>query len=246
MSITITSTISYAKTAIESYIDYTVFDSMYKNYERTKSSDPFDDIYNEPYLGALISSYTSLILYTAFSYESYTNLIGNDLLDGNFFEKYLDKLSVLDKLSAVIKLKYNMEIDLGSEPFQTIKEVLKYRNKIVHEKGKTVRTLQEYNQTMEKNKIFIDENKILTSMKLLHDFMKPLDSSQDFLTVFAYDTINSWLIDSNYYYRVSSDLLYKNALFPNIDEYQDMVRRHTGYFPLNVYQDTERKVIYKK
>jgi hypothetical protein len=77
------------------------------------------------------------LVFTAFTLEAYLNHIGQTM-----FEDWKDterNMSPYEKMDLIAK-KLDLKIDYGKRPFQTMKQLLEFRNDIAH--GKTV-LLQE-------------------------------------------------------------------------------------------------------
>ena len=74
----------------------------------------------------------SAVLFSAFAVEAYLNHIGEDQLP--FWEFVERKLSWSDKLR-LIGSQFGLNIEDGKRPFQTVKKVFAFRDKLAH--GKT-------------------------------------------------------------------------------------------------------------
>lgn len=75
------------------------------------------------------------MLFSAFCFEAYLNFLGREqIVDWESTER---KLGLTDKLDLLSKsIKYN--VDSGRRPFQTIKELFRFRDMVVHAKPETV------------------------------------------------------------------------------------------------------------
>jgi hypothetical protein len=78
--------------------------------------------------------YMASLVFQAFTFEAYLNHIGPKL-----FKSWdnLEKLGPIDKLN-IIAEKLNVKVDIGACPWQSINELFKYRNFIVHGKSMTI------------------------------------------------------------------------------------------------------------
>jgi len=85
----------------------------------------------EKYDGSYFQIMASLI-FTAFSFEAYLNHLGGDIF--HCWDD-LERLSPQSKLN-VLSEELNIKKDYSKRPFQTIKELYKFRNDIAH--GKTI------------------------------------------------------------------------------------------------------------
>ena len=236
---------NYLTMMMDSYIDSKIFLEMYDYYNKNKAKD----IISEPNLSSLfyssINGFYSFILYSAFSYEAYVNLLGNNELPLNFHEKYFDRLPVLDKLSAIVEMKYGVRIDKGKPPFQVIRDLFKARDNIVHDKGKSTNLIDDVKKEMEKRRIDIDQKKVLSSFLEFNKFMQSIKSETQFLSQLNINSIRAWESNKKYL-KIAPGLEYAHTSFPSKIEYEFTVRRHTGFSPHNIYEDLKQHIIYSK
>jgi hypothetical protein len=233
----------YIRTAIEAYADYKIFETMSESFETNNPNNPLEVNPPTPYRGTILTGYHSFVIFSALSYESYANLFGNIALAEGFHEKYLDRLSVLKKISAALKIAFNMDVDLGSEPFQTIKKIFAMRDKIVHDKGVEVNTKADYINNQHRRMIDLEDEQVLRSFILFNEYLEKVGCDILFLTELNIEPINSWLTTSENMLCVDDGLLFSGAAFPSLIEYRHAVRRHTGFLPTNVYLNEERRAI---
>ncbi len=74
------------------------------------------------------------LVFTAFTFEAYLNQIGKKIFS---CWKSIEKLSPKDKLN-VIAEKIELEVDYGKRPWQTIKDLFRFRNDIAHGKSEKI------------------------------------------------------------------------------------------------------------
>ena len=75
---------------------------------------------------------TTSILYSAFALEAYLNYAGEKLFSyWHEIEKCLNPIAKIKLIGEHLAIK----IDLGSRPFQTVKQVFDVRNRVVHPKA---------------------------------------------------------------------------------------------------------------
>ena len=202
--------------------------------------------FSEPNLSALLSSsisaYYSIILYSTFAYEAFANLLGNTLLPGNFHENYLDRLPALDKITSIIELVYEKKFEQSQGAGQIISKIFRNRDKIVHDKGKPVKTHEEYQKFNKKRIVKIDEQKIINSFLMFDKYLESIGCSVKFLSGLHKNCILEWTSRKKYY-DVIEGLLYAHTKFPSLFEYELTVRRHTGFVPKNLKIDEKNKHI---
>ncbi len=232
----------YVTNATNAYADYRVFDDLYVHYRGSASQS----VIPEPNTAALgqvvIDNYIATIVYSAFAFEAYANLLGNSVLPTRFFSKYLDRLSVMDKLSAVLQMKSGTIIDAGSVPFQSIEMIRKDRDKLAHDKGKQVATIDEYKSEEKKRQLRADPKKALSALLSFDEYLSEIGCDVEFLNSLTRNSIGAWM-SAKAFYIIGDDLLYSNARFPDEHEYILAVRRHTGFKPKGYIVDESRKTI---
>jgi len=238
MSLQFTNVNSYMQFALDSYIDHCIFFDIYKYYEKLSRNYILG-----PLAHNYIASRYSFILFGALSIESYVNLLGDSLLQNNFFENYLERLPVLKKLSVILEIKYNKKINLGVSPFQSIRILFKSRDKIVHDKSKVIKSVEDYHVQRIKRNLNINLKTTIKSFKLFNEEMKTLDPSILFLSGLNEDTINRWLRQRKYFYKVGNNLLFEHSSFPDVHDYICTVRRHTGFNPEKYSIDKIKQII---
>jgi hypothetical protein len=245
MSLKFTNLNTYMRQSIDSFIDQQIFSELYEFYNKPDKVD-----FSQPNLAALastmLSNLISFIIYSTLTLESFANLLGNCVLPKGYHEKYLEKLKILDKISAVIEIEYGGKIDRGSNPFQIFNLLVKERNKLTHDKGNDFANVDNFRIEVDKRKIEIDTHRLLKGFLEFDKYLNNINCEVEFISGLNRQSIKEWLGNSNHFLKVSGPLPYSNAIFPNLHEYMLTVRRHTGFEPVNCIADHKEMVIRKR
>jgi len=234
----------YISHVIDAYVDRHIFKQMYDFYKQFSDPNGFSEPNPSVFAENVITSSDSLVIYTSFAIESYTNLLGESLLPNKFFSKYLDRLPLLDKFSAIIEMKYNENPEFSSEPFQTLSRLKNDRDKLAHDKSRHVYSMEELNREMKKYTMRTNLRRIFQTLLAFDRYMSALKCDIVFLNDYHKGRIKSWLSRKKFY-KVGDGLLFAPATFPSIIEYRFTVRRHTGFMPVGYQLDEERKLFTK-
>lgn len=87
-------------------------------------------------------SYYSLmasILFSAFTFEAYLNHLGSIKI--KHWDE-IERISVLSKYSVLCK-EFDIQVNKGGRPFQTIKKLFEFRNSIAHGKSEILKLEKE-------------------------------------------------------------------------------------------------------
>ncbi|HHX2511952.1 TPA: hypothetical protein ACU8BT_000862 [Neisseria subflava] len=143
------------------------------------------------------------MVFSAFELEAMCNSFGSALFPQ--WEEY-EQLKLKGKV-LLISDAYGLEVDFGKEPWQTINEVIKFRNDLVHSKPRTIKETQTLvkmdhgnllgalypdtkarkkaatqNYSIEKAEQFANAVKEVHYMWISHSLIKQLPSPQFYIT----------------------------------------------------------------
>ena len=136
---------------------------------------------------------TEVIIFCALTLEAFINYYGIKSFSKNYFTKYLDNLTTIQKWIIIPKLKKNKSIDTGKRPFELLGELFKRRNTLVHYKPKTYEPIDlsgiEKLTSREKTKFYnelldtkfykramIDSENAINAVRLIIAELKEIDS----------------------------------------------------------------------
>lgn len=71
-------------------------------------------------------------------------------LGDSYVERNLDRLSLLSKISVILRLVTGKDIATDGQAYEHLKRLLKYRNSLVHSKSRTLPTATEFLRLQEK------------------------------------------------------------------------------------------------
>lgn len=86
------------------------------------------------------------IIFSAFAFEAYLNHLGKKLFSNSKWDE-IEKLGPKDKLIEISK-ETSLNLDFGKPPFQSITELIRFRNELAH--GKTVKLEIRSTESLEK------------------------------------------------------------------------------------------------
>lgn len=118
-----------------------------------------------------------IILFLTTFLESYINDLGGIALGDNFVKDHLDKLSIISKWIVIPRLISGKEIDKGKSFFEDFKELVKWRNSLVHHKTKDATKIFESLKTedVEKLKPIYELFDVSKSFKMVEELFAELD-----------------------------------------------------------------------
>jgi hypothetical protein len=140
---------TYLEIALDSYLDYKKQEIEYNKiiseggemHEGSIVYKRMDDYFY--YLDCLRKDTIKIIVFLTTFLESYINDLGGMVLGDNFLKEHLDKLSITGKWIIISKLITGTEIDISKSFWKEFKELIKWRNILVHQKTKDASRLFE-------------------------------------------------------------------------------------------------------
>jgi hypothetical protein len=121
-----------------------------------------------------------IIIFSTTFLESYINDLGGIVLGDTFVKEHLDKLSIISKWIVIPRLITNEEIDKSKSYFQGFKELVQWRNNLIHHKTKDAISLFSSPENINHEKLkpiyeLFDVSKSFIMIKELFDELNRID-----------------------------------------------------------------------
>jgi len=71
----------------------------------------------------------NILLYSAFAFEAFLNHLGQEVFP--LWAPLKRKLSVVEKFDAIVSMR-GIQVDWGARPYQSVAEIVRFRNLVVH------------------------------------------------------------------------------------------------------------------
>ena len=118
-----------------------------------------------------------IIIFLTTFLESYINDLGGIVLGDNYVKDHLDKLSIISKWIVIPRLISGKEIDKSKSYFEDFKELVRWRNILIHHKTKDATKYLEFSkiEDVEKLKPIYELFDVSKSFKMVKALFAELD-----------------------------------------------------------------------
>jgi len=174
---------TYLEIAIDSFHDYKKHEIEYikiiseggELHEGSIVYKRMDDYFY--YLDCLRKDTIKIIVFLTTFLESYINDLGGIVLGDNFVKEHLDKLSITGKWIIISKLITGSEIDKSKSFWKEFKELIKWRNLLIHQKTKDASRLfdSSNNKDIEHMKPINELYDVSKGFKMIKELFQELD-----------------------------------------------------------------------
>jgi hypothetical protein len=135
---------------------------------------------HQEYNNKLRKDTIKVIVFLTTFLESYINDLGGIVLGDTFVKEHLDKLSLISKWIVIPRLITNEEIDKSKSYYQGLKELVQWRNNLIHHKTRNAITFFKSPDTKNLEKLkpiyeLFDVSKCFNMIKELFDELNRID-----------------------------------------------------------------------
>ena len=134
-----------------------------------------------------------IIIFLTTFLESYINDLGGIVLGDTFVKEHLDKLSIISKWIVIPRLITNEEIDKSKSYYQGFKELVQWRNNLIHHKTKDAITFFTSPETknLEKLKPIYELFDVSKSFSMIKELFDVSSSNNSFIILKLFETSNN-------------------------------------------------------